>query len=67
MGKGRGKRMQRQIIDQRNYGVDALRMFSMYLITILHVLGQGGVLAVSKGSAFYGNWMLETFAMCSVN
>ena len=31
----------------RNYGIDALRLVSMYLVVILHVLGQGGVLANS--------------------
>lgn len=30
---------------ERNYGVDLLRIISMYLVIILHVLGQGGILS----------------------
>lgn len=29
---------------RRNYGIDALRLFSMLLVVTLHVLGHGGVL-----------------------
>lgn len=28
----------------RNYGIDLLRIFSMIMISVLHVLGHGGIL-----------------------
>ena len=31
--------------DQRNYGIDLLRVLSMCFVVVLHALGQGGVLA----------------------
>lgn len=54
---------------QRNYGIDLLRMFAMYLIAVLHVLGQGGVLgAASKDALSYNTaWFLEIGAYCCVN
>ena len=30
---------------QRNHGIDLLRMVSMFMVVVLHVLGQGGILA----------------------
>lgn len=27
---------------KRNYGIDLLRMISMFMVVVLHVLGQGG-------------------------
>ena len=54
---------------ERNYGVDLLRMFAMFLVVVLHILGQGGVLG--KTHAYSGQylvgWFLELAAMCSVN
>lgn len=55
-------------ITSRNYGIDALRLFSMFLVVILHVLGQGGVLAMSKSPDKYViSWTLEIIAYCAVN
>lgn len=53
----------------RNYGIDLLRIVSMIMIVVLHVLGHGGVLASSKGSLIgYGMmWFLEIAAYCAVN
>lgn len=28
----------------RNYGIDALRILSMFMVLVLHVLGAGGVM-----------------------
>lgn len=53
----------------RNYGIDLLRIVSMLMIVILHVLGKGGVrrscenLTV-KGEAF---WALEILCYSAVN
>lgn len=53
----------------RNYGIDALRLLSMYMVTLLHTLGQGGVLSHCQAlSANYcGAWLLETAAYCAVD
>lgn len=55
--------------NERNYGIDLLRMFSMFLVVMLHVLGCGGVLdATEAGSAaHYLAWGLEGAAFCAVN
>lgn len=54
---------------KRNYGIDLLRIISMYMIAILHVLGQGGVLfnleTLSLG--YNLSWLLEIICYCSVN
>lgn len=31
------------VLSKRNYGIDALRIVSMYMVVIIHVLGQGCV------------------------
>ena len=56
-------------IDNRNYGIDLLRMVSMAMVLMLHVLGAGGVLGGSEHlSANYNvAWLLETAAYCAVN
>ena len=39
---------------ERNYGIDFLRLVFMYMVCILHTLGQGGVLnAITQGSNEY--------------
>lgn len=53
--------------DGRNYGIDALRLFSMFLIVIMHVLGQGGILNRATGHVYRVGWLFESFAYCSVN
>jgi len=55
--------------DKRNYGVDLLRMVSMFMVLILHILGAGGILgAAEQGSANYQiAWLLETAAYGAVN
>lgn len=54
---------------ERNYGIDALRIVSMYMVVVLHILGRGGVLnAAPRGSTNYvAAWFLETAAYCAVN
>lgn len=54
---------------QRNYGIDLLRLISMFMVVGLHVLGQGGILNNTqplslKGEIFY---FLEITCYCSVN
>ena len=53
----------------REWGIDFLRILSMYLVVILHILGAGGVLdAAPSGTARYWvAWLLEAGAFCAVN
>ena len=52
-----------------NYGIELLRILSMYFIIVLHVLGQGGVSTAAKqGSAQYNaSWIMLAFTYCAVN
>lgn len=55
--------------ESRNYGVDLLRIVSMIMIVILHVLSQGGILdatqplSVQNGSM----WFIEIATFCAVD
>ncbi len=54
---------------KRNYGIDFLRILSMFMVVILHVLGNGGILAAAEpGSLKYWlAWLLEIFCYCAVD
>lgn len=58
-------------VKERNLGIDLLRMVSMLLVVILHVLGQGGVLSATgksdPGTNYRIAWFLEIAAYCAVN
>lgn len=46
--------------NERNYGIDLLRLVLMYMVCILHTLGQGGILeACELGTAEYRTWNTE--------
>ena len=59
----------RKIVDKRNYGIDLLRMVSMFLVIILHILGAGGILNATDGLRMHHAlaWFLEICAFCAVN
>lgn len=54
---------------ERNYGIDLLRLVLTYMVCILHTLGQGGVLnACSFNSREYKVYfLLETLSYCAVD
>ncbi len=56
-------------VKQRNFGIDLLRIVSMLMVVILHVLGQGGVLkSTSPLSLQYETvWLIEIACYCAVN
>lgn len=56
-------------MQERNYGIDFLRVISMFMIVILHILGNGGILAsVQTGSSTYHeSWLMEIASYCAVN
>lgn len=56
----------------RNLGVDLLRSLSMLMVVVLHVLGQGGILAAleaapARGGSFALCWLLELACYCAVD
>lgn len=52
----------------RNYGIDLLRVISLFGVIILHILGHGGVLSTAKtGLNFAAAWFLEIVAYPAVN
>lgn len=61
--------MKAELTKERNYGVDLLRIVSMAMIAMLHVLGHGGVLGASADNAVSYSvvWLLEVAAYCAVN
>lgn len=56
-------------MDKRNYGIDLLRLVLMFMICLLHTLGQGGILNSSiKGTLNYNTfWLIEIFSYCAVD
>lgn len=56
-------------IVERNYGIDLLRVLSMFMVVILHVLGCGGVLRTCSVNSinYYVSWFLEVAAFCAVD
>lgn len=51
----------------RNYGIDALRIVSMFMIVLLHILGQGGIIENSNRANHWIAWFLEIACFCAVN
>ncbi len=54
---------------KRNYGIDLLRIMLMFMIVMLHILGDGGVLEAARPLSVNYNvaWLIESFAYCAVN
>ncbi len=51
----------------RNHGIDALRVLSMLMVVMLHVLGHGGILDSAQKTNYWIAWYLEIAAYCAVN
>jgi len=55
-------------IDQRNYGIDLLKIFSMIQVLILHlILYSVGNKIKSSNKKYKSVWCLESICICSVN
>lgn len=54
---------------ERNYGIDFLRILSMFMVVVLHVLGKGGVLYAARAGStrYWVLWFLEIAAYCAVD
>lgn len=55
--------------NKRITGLDVLRLLSMYMICVLHILKKGGILSsITFGTGKYVVlWVLETICFCAVN
>lgn len=58
-----------EIIDNRNYGIDLLRIISMFFVVTLHSLGHGGMLksVIIDSIQYKFIWFLEILAYCAVD
>ncbi len=56
-------------MEKRNYNIDLFRIIAAFLVTVLHVLGKGGILNSTSPSEtnYWIAWFLEIFAYCAVN
>ncbi|WP_407420811.1 acyltransferase [Methanobrevibacter sp.] len=54
---------------QRDYAIDLLRIVSMLMVPMVHILGQGGILAaaVPFSIQYESAWLLESFLLVAVN
>lgn len=59
----------KQMGGTRNYGIDLLRILSMFMVVVLHVLGKGGVLNNVQNFTLKGEifWGIEIACFCAVN
>ena len=58
-----------EIKTDRNYGIDALRIISMFMVVVLHIFGHGGVLEATEifSTQYETAWFLEIASYCAVN
>ena len=54
---------------EKKYGIEWLRILSMYMVAVLHTLGQGGIIGSFKQGdlSFSIAWFLETAAFGAVD
>ncbi len=57
------------MVKERNYGVDLLRLVLMFMVCMLHTLGQGGILYTREAGtlSYKAYWFLEIFSYCAVD
>ena len=56
-------------MEKRNYNIDLFRIIAAFLVTVLHVLGKGGILKSTSPNEinYWIAWFLEIGAYCAVN
>lgn len=54
---------------ERNYGIDALRILSMFMVVVLHIFNNGGVLNASGRftSQYEVGWLFQNATFCAVD
>lgn len=57
------------MIKERNYGIDLLRLVLMFMVCMLHILGQGGILGACEAGTLNYNvfWFIEILSYCAVD
>lgn len=57
------------LTQKRNYGIDLLRIISMIMIPVLHILGHGGILENTTTLSIHNEiaWLLEIASLCAIN
>lgn len=55
--------------DGRHYGIDGLRILSMFMVLLLHILAHGGILEATDypSTRYISAYLLETASFCAVN
>ncbi len=51
----------------RNWGIDLLRIVAMYMIVVMHFLGEGGVREAAAGMNHNVAWLFEAACFCAVD
>ena len=56
-------------MEKRNYNIDLFRIIAAFLVTVLHVLGQGGIMKSASPTEinYWIAWFLGICAYCAVN
>ena len=59
----------KEVKEERNYGIDLLRVFAMFFVVVLHSLGRGGILSNTEfnSTQYKFSWFLEIVAYCAVD
>ena len=56
------------VSEQRNYGIDLLRIVAMFMVLLLHIMGWGVLYNTEELSLNYGiSWFVEIASYCAVN
>ena len=51
-----------------NSGINLFKLFSMFMIAQLHILGMGGIIGATAGTAaYYHAFFMQNAAFCAVN
>ena len=58
-----------ELTNGRNYGIDLLRMVLMFMVVMLHTLGNGGILnhVQLHSPNYFLAWTMECLCFCAVN
>lgn len=58
-----------QAVKERNYGIDLLRILATFMVVMLHVLAQGGILKSLSTKPISGEviWFIDILCFCAVN
>lgn len=55
-------------MEKINSGINLFKLFSMFMIAQLHILGMGGIIGATEGTAaYYHAFFMQNAAFCAVN